>query len=71
MFCNSFRKISSATLVSVSDGLLYVTAWTPGADTGSRISMENWEDAEKKYDKDADAEITLEELPEELGYLRR
>jgi len=50
---------------SVSDGILYATAWTPGADAGSRISMENWGEAEKKYDKDADAKITREELPKE------
>jgi outer membrane protein assembly factor BamB len=50
---------------SVSDGILYVTSWTPGADPGSRIAMEKWGEAAKKYDQDAGAEITLEELPEE------
>ena len=61
---NGLSRIVNPT-PSVSDGILYVTAWTPGADTGSRISMESWEDAAKQYDKDADTEITLEELPEE------
>ncbi len=54
-----------------ANGLLYATGWTPGGDTGERISMEAWPDALKTYDKNDDGQISKSELPEGSPVLER
>ena len=43
---------------------VFVASWSPGGDTTSRISMEDWSTANSQWDKDGDRILTGEELPE-------
>lgn len=49
---------------SQTGDMLYATGWTPGGDAGSRISMEPWQEARETYDKNGNAKISRDELPE-------
>ncbi len=55
----------------VHDGLIYVATWTPGGDSGERISMERFADALTKYDKNGNQSIGKEELPSDSPVMER
>jgi outer membrane protein assembly factor BamB len=59
---NGLARIVSPTPVK-ANGRLYVASWTPGGDPAERISMEQWADAAKTYDKNSDSKIAQAELP--------
>lgn len=42
--------------------LLYVATWSPGGDSGARISMERWKEAADKWDRNRDDRIGKKEL---------
>lgn len=67
---NGLSRIVDCTPV-LHDGLIYIATWTPGGDAGERISMEPFAEALTKYDKNADAMIAREELPEGSPVLDR
>lgn len=48
---------------AVVDGRLYVATWTPGGDLTQRISMDPFDVALARYDKNDDALIGQDELP--------
>ena len=50
-------------------GLLFVSAWTPGADPGDRIKAPSFDEQLAKNDKNKDGKITLDEVHEDA--LRR
>lgn len=66
---DGLARIVNTTLAK-ADGLLYVATWSPGGDPGQRVSMDPWAVAAKKWDKNGDAKLTREELPEGPVLLR-
>lgn len=65
-------RIAIPVPVPASD-LIYMASWSPGADGGSRISLEPWEDALAKWDKNSDGKLARAELdhPEVLSRFYR
>ncbi len=47
----------------IHNGLIYLATWTPGGDPGERISMESFDEALTKYDKNSDKMVAADELP--------
>ncbi len=48
----------------VHDGRIFLATWTPGGDPASRISMEPFADALRKYDQNDDGQVARSELPD-------
>ena len=46
---------------ATGEGLLFISAWSPGGDTDARIAMEPWSEAVRLWDKNKDGLLTLEE----------
>lgn len=67
---NGLSRIVDSTPV-IHQGLIYLATWTPGGDSGERISMEPFSDALSKYDKNNDKTVSSEELPEGSPVLER
>ncbi|MFV2067902.1 MAG: PQQ-binding-like beta-propeller repeat protein [Pirellulales bacterium] len=59
------------TTPAQADNVLYVATWSPGGGTSARIAMEAWSEAVAAYDKNADRNITRDELPEASPVLLR
>ncbi len=59
---NGLSRIIDCTPV-VHNGLIYVASWTPGGDSGERISMEPFSEALTNYDKNKNNMIAKDELP--------
>ena len=58
---HGLARIVNTTPVVHGD-TLYVATWSPGGDTGERITMEDWEAAARQYDTDRDGKIRRDEL---------
>jgi outer membrane protein assembly factor BamB len=56
------RSINMTPTVS-RDGTLYVAGWTAGAETTDRITMESFDEALTKYDKNKNGTVEEDELP--------
>jgi outer membrane protein assembly factor BamB len=59
---NGLSRIVDSTPL-IHEGLIYVATWTPGGDSGERISMEKFSEALTKYDTDQNQVIGKDELP--------
>ena len=60
---NGLARIVNPTPVLGRDRV-FVASWSPGGDTNSRISMEAWSTANRRWDKDGDKILAGKELPE-------
>ncbi len=60
---NGLARIVNPTPVLGRDRL-FVASWSPGGDTQSRISMEDWSIANRQWDKDGNKILAGEELPD-------
>ena len=60
---NGLARIVNPTPVLGRDRV-FVASWSPGGDTNSRISMQDWSTANRQWDKDGDKILAGEELPE-------
>ena len=60
---NGLARIVNPTPVLGRDRV-FVASWSPGGDTNSRISMQDWSAANRQWDKDGDKILAGEELPE-------
>jgi outer membrane protein assembly factor BamB len=58
---NGLARIVIPIPVPVSD-MIYMASWAPGADTGGRISLESWEQALGKWDKNKDGKLAKKEV---------
>lgn len=56
---------------TIHEGLIYIATWTPGGDTGERISMEPFAQALASFDKNKDGLIGKSELPANSPVLDR
>ncbi|MBM3834938.1 MAG: hypothetical protein FJ403_17025 [Verrucomicrobia bacterium] len=45
-----------------SGDTIYMASWSPGADAGTRIALESWEQALAKWDKDKDGKLAKAEI---------
>lgn len=50
------------TTPATGEGLLFVSAWSPGGDTEARIAMEPWNEAVRLWDKNKDGKLLREEV---------
>jgi outer membrane protein assembly factor BamB len=57
-------RIVNTTPVIGDDNTLYIASWSPGADEGDRIAMEDWEKALAEFDQDRSGAIEKAEVPE-------
>ena len=60
---NGLARIVNPTPV-LGEDQLFVASWSPGGDTNSRISMEGWSTANRRWDTDGNQILAGEELPE-------
>ncbi len=67
---NRLSRIVDPTPI-ISEGLVYIASWTPGGDQSDRITMEQFQFALDKFDKNGDAEIEVAELPAESPVVPR
>jgi len=67
---DGLSRIVDSTPV-ISDGTIYIATWTPGGDTGERISMEPYQEALSKFDQNKDGAIGRDELPADSEVLPR
>ena len=50
------------TTPAQGEGLIFLSAWSPGGDSDARIAMEPWGDAVKLWDKNKDGKLVREEV---------
>ena len=50
------------TTPTTGEGLLFISAWSPGGDTDARIAMEPWTEAVRLWDKNKDGKLVREEV---------
>ena len=67
---NGLARLVSST-PAVTGGVVYVSSWSMGGDTGGRISILSFAEALKQYDVDGDGNITRAELPQGGDIQRR
>jgi outer membrane protein assembly factor BamB len=67
---DGLSRIVDSTPV-VNDGVIYLATWTPGGDSGERISMEPFVEALRQFDKNDDGVISRDELPADSPVLER
>jgi outer membrane protein assembly factor BamB len=58
---NGLARIVIPTPVVDSD-MIYIASWSPGGDSGARISFERWPEALARWDKNKDDKISQAEL---------
>ena len=58
---NGLARIVIPIPVTTPD-MIYMASWAPGADAGGRISLEPWEEAVRKWDKNKDGKLTKAEV---------
>lgn len=46
----------------VSSDMIYMASWAPGADAGGRVSLESWDQAIAKWDKNKDGKLAKAEV---------
>lgn len=45
-----------------ADNMIYMASWSPGADSGARISLLSWQQAVEKWDANKDGKLTKPEI---------